>query len=169
MEDLRCTVQSLLQSQLEDSNGFLHRESWIRVLRDIGGTEQEAQAVLQEIPNAQMSVEQFLDILFSPKDAMSAEVLTAQQSDSTTTTNNLREYFEKHYREGGKFCHPDYTYDDDGDFWTWMHKPTGIQVWRDAIDLTSGDGGQVFFTTPVNLPSKTSPIPARWQLKFGHL
>ncbi|CAL1128437.1 unnamed protein product, partial [Cladocopium goreaui] len=99
MEDLRCTVQSLLQSQLEDSNGFLHRESWIRVLRDIGGTEQEAQAVLQEIPNAQMSVEQFLDILFSPKDAMSAEVLTAQQSDSTTTTNNLREYFEKHYRE----------------------------------------------------------------------
>ena len=67
MEDLRGTVQSLLQSQLEDSNGFLHRESWIRVLRDIGGTEQEAQAVLQEIPNAQMSVEQFLDILFSPQ------------------------------------------------------------------------------------------------------
>ena len=28
---------------------------------------------------------------------------------------------------------------------TWMHKPTGIQVWCDAIDLTSGEGGQVFF------------------------
>ena len=145
MEDLRCTVQSLLQSQLEDSNGFLHRESWIRVLRDIGGTEQEAQAVLQEIPDAQISVKQFLDILFSPKDAMSAEVLTAQESDSTTMTNNLREYFEKHYREGGTFCHPDYTYGGDDIVWTWMHKPTGIQVWRDVIDLTSGDGGQVFF------------------------
>jgi hypothetical protein len=103
MEDLRCTVQSLLQSQLEDSNGFLHRESWIRFLRDIGGTEQEAQAVLQEIPEAQISFKQFLDILFCPKDTVSAEVLTGQESDSTTTTNNLREYFEKHYHEGGFF------------------------------------------------------------------
>ena len=150
MDDLRCTVQSLLQSQLQDSNGLLHRESWIRFLRDIGGTEQEAQALLQG-QEAQINVKQFLDILFSPKDAMSAEVLTAQKSDTATTTNNLKEYFEKHYREGGEFCHPDYTSGDDDELvytvseWTWMHKPTGIRVWRDAIDLTSGDGGQVFF------------------------
>ena len=57
----------------------------------------------------------------------------------------------------------------DAEDWTWIHKPTEIQVWRDAIDLTSGKGGQVFSITPVNLPSETSPIPARRQLRFGHL
>ena len=145
MEDLRCTVESVLQSQLEDSNGFLHRDCWIRFLRDIGGTEQEAQAVLRGIPEAQISVKQFLDIFFCPKDAVSAKVLTGQESDSTRTSNNLNEYFEKHYREGGGFCHPDYIHGGSVAFWIWMHQPTGIQVWRDAIDLTSGQRGQVFF------------------------
>eukprot|EP00435_Cladocopium_sp_Y103_P031681 s163_g8.t1 len=144
MEDLRCMVESILQSQLEDSHGFLGGQCWIRFLQIIGGTEQEAQALLQEIPQAQVSVKQFLDLLFGPKNSTSAEVLTAQKSNSTAT-NNLREYFEKHYREGGEFSHPDYTYDDDAEVWTWMHKPTEIQVWRDAIDLTSGQNGQVFF------------------------
>ena len=60
-------------------------------------------------------------------------------------TSNLREYFDKH-REGAEFRHADYRHNDDYcEEWTWMHKPTGIQVWRDAIDLTSGDGRQVFF------------------------
>ena len=54
------------------------------------------------------------------------------------------DYFEKHYREGGHFDHPDYE-DYDRVRWTWRHKPTRIQVWKDAIDLTSGHGGRVYF------------------------
>eukprot|EP00435_Cladocopium_sp_Y103_P031741 s1379_g8.t1 len=61
-------------------------------------------------------------------------------------TNNLREYFEKHYREGGEFHHGLYVFDGTSEEWWWTHKPTGIHVWRDAIDLTKdGQGGQVFF------------------------
>ena len=57
-------------------------------------------------------------------------------------TNDLVEYFKKLYRAGGEFQHPDYQ---DAKLWTWEHKPTGIQVWKDAIDLTKGDGGEVYF------------------------
>ena len=139
MEDLRCTVENQLQAHVR--TGFLDREWWVRFLQIIGGTEQEARALLKG-QGAKISVKQFLDFLFGPKDV---RVLTAENSDNTTRTKNLREYFEKHYREGGHFCHSDYEVFGDVTIFTWMHKPTGIQVWRDAIDLTSGDGGQVFF------------------------
>eukprot|EP00435_Cladocopium_sp_Y103_P014898 s2381_g3.t1 len=134
MEDLRCTVERILQAQLEDINCFLDREYWVRFLQIIGGTEEEAQALLREIPEAQISIKEFLDLLFEAKRA--SEVLRASGS---TRTKNLKEYFEKHYREGGEFCHWEYL---DCAEWTWKHRPTGIQVWRDAIDLTSGEGGQ---------------------------
>ena len=149
MEDLRCTVERQLQGQVGD--GFLDREWWLRFVQIIGGTEQEAHALLQN-QQAQISVKQFLDFLFGPKDA----VLTAQNSDNTTRTKNLREYFEKHYREGGEFCNSDYEDSGRPADWTWIHKPTEIQVWRDAIDLTSGQSGQVFFhcTSKLAYPSQ---------------
>ena len=140
MEDLRCTVENQLQAHV--GTGFLDREWWVRFLQIIGGTEQEAGALLKG-QGAKISVKQFLDFLFGPKDV---RVLTAENSDNTTRTKNLREYFEKDYREGGHFCHSDYEIPSNSEFWTWRHQPNGIQVWRDAIDLTSGDGGQVFFS-----------------------
>ena len=57
-------------------------------------------------------------------------------------TDSLKEYFEKYYVRGGEFRHPDYASTEE---WTWRHKGTGIEVWRDAIDLTHGEGGQVLF------------------------
>ena len=86
-------MERQLQGQVGD--GFLDREWWLRFVQIIGGTEQEAHALLQN-QQAQISVKQFLDFLFGPQDA----VLTAQNSDNTTRTKNLREYIEKHYREG---------------------------------------------------------------------
>ena len=59
-------------------------------------------------------------------------------------TDSLKEYFEKHYVQGGEFWHPDYS-KTEGIEWTWRHERTGIEVWRDAIDLTHGGGGQAFF------------------------
>lgn len=49
--------------------------------------------------------------------------------------------------------------DDGEEKWTWIHKPTGIQVWRDAIDLTAGEGGDVFFhyTSEVAFGNITHP------------
>ena len=137
MEELRRTVENQLHVHV--GRRFLDPNWWIRFLQIIGGTEQEARTLLQG-QGAQISVTQFLDFLFGPEDAT---VLTEQNSD--TTTNDLKEYFEKHYRNGGIFCHSDYEIIGKAKEWTWRHQPTGIQVWRDAIDLTSGDGGQVFF------------------------
>ena len=75
MEDLRCTVENQLQAHV--GTGFLDREWWVRFLQIIGGTEQEARALLkgQEV---QISVKQFLDFLFGPKDV---RVLTAENSE----------------------------------------------------------------------------------------
>ena len=71
-------------------------------------------------------------------------------------TDSLKEYFEKHYVQGGEFRHPDYVGTDD---WTWRHEPTNIRVWRDAIDLTHGGGGQAFFhyTSEVAFRNITHP------------
>ena len=77
------------------------------------------------------------------------------------TTQNLCEYFEKHYREGGEFCHSDYLIFGDAEDWTWLHKPTEIQVWRDAIDLTSGKGGQVFFHCTSELAFRNITHPSK--------
>ena len=93
MEELRRTVENQLHVHV--GRRFLDPNWWIRFLQIIGGTEQEARTLLQG-QGAQISVTQFLDFLFGPKEAT---VLTAQNSDATT--NNLKEYFEKHYRKGG--------------------------------------------------------------------
>ena len=115
------------QLQAHVGTGFLDREWWVRFLQIIGGTEQEARDLLKG-HGAKISVKQFLDFLFGPKDV---RVLTAENSDNTTRTKNLREYFEKHYREGGHFCHSDSEVFGNSEFWTWRHQPTGIRVWRD--------------------------------------
>ena len=91
MEDLRCTVESQLHAQV--GSGLLDRDWWVRFLQVIGGTEQEAQALLED-QGDQISVKQFLDFLFGPDAAVDN---TAQNSDNTTQTDNLKEYFENHY------------------------------------------------------------------------
>eukprot|EP00434_Breviolum_minutum_P037420 symbB.v1.2.033177.t1/scaffold4024.1/size46069/1 len=48
---------------------------------------------------------------------------------------SLRDYFEISYQQGGIFKHEDYRWCDDE--WGWLHKPTGITVWGDALDLSS--------------------------------
>eukprot|EP00435_Cladocopium_sp_Y103_P026193 s3504_g6.t1 len=165
MEALRCTVERILQVQLEDRNGRLDRECWASFLQIIGGTEEEAQALLREIPEAQISIKEFLNLLFEAESA--SEALRAQRG-SNRRTMDLKEYFEKLYREGGEFWHCDYTScstsQDDAALYTWMHQPTGIQVWRDAIDLTSGDGGQggqVFFHYTSELAFRNITHPSK--------
>jgi hypothetical protein len=76
-------------------------------------------------------------------------------------TNNLRDYFENHYREGGQFGHADYIGTDNAEMWTWLHKPTGIQVWQDAIDLTSGHGGEVYFHYTSEIAFRNITHPAK--------
>ena len=70
------------------------------------------------------------------------------------------DYFEKHYREGGHFDHPDYE-EYDRVRWTWRHKPTGIQVWKDAIDLTGGHGGRVYFHYTAQLAFENITHPSK--------
>ena len=70
------------------------------------------------------------------------------------------DYFEKHYREGGHFDHPDYE-EYDCVRWTWRHKPTGIQVWKDAIDLTGGHGGRVYFHYTAQLAFENITDPSK--------
>ena len=73
-------------------------------------------------------------------------------------TNDLVEYFEKLYQAGGEFQHPDYR---DADLWTWKHEPTGIKVWKDAIDLTKGHGGEVYFHYTSKLAFRNITHPAK--------
>ncbi|CAK9077904.1 unnamed protein product [Durusdinium trenchii] len=91
--------------------------------------------------------------------AVPVEPATALLESGKATTTDLREYFEKHYREGGEFLHPDYEKTPDATLHTWLHKPTDIQIWQDAIDLTSGTGGQVVFhyTSEVGFHNITHP------------
>eukprot|EP00434_Breviolum_minutum_P004165 symbB.v1.2.003672.t1/scaffold175.1/size369221/28 len=49
----------------------------------------------------------------------------------------LRSFFEQQYREGGSFEHRDYEDHPDPAMHAWRHKPTGITVWKDAIDLST--------------------------------
>ena len=78
-----------------------------------------------------------------------------------TKDKQLVEYFEKLYRAGGEFQHPDYRSRSDEDLWTWEHKPTGIQVWKDAIDLTKGHGGEVYFHYTSELAFRNITHPAK--------
>jgi len=66
--DLRCQVEVIFQSTLADTNGLLERESCIDFLQSIGGTKQEATALLKECDQdeAHISVKDFLDVLCGP-------------------------------------------------------------------------------------------------------
>ncbi|CAJ1338181.1 unnamed protein product, partial [Effrenium voratum] len=60
--------------------------------------------------------------------------------------DNLRDYFEQSYREGGTFERGDYDFLPEE--WCWLHKRTGIKVWADALDLAKeGDARVVFHYT----------------------
>lgn len=74
--DLRCQVEVIFQSTLADTNGLLERESCIDFLQSIGGTKQEANALLKEYDQQEphISVKDFLDILCGPAKAVPAEV-----------------------------------------------------------------------------------------------
>ena len=64
---------------------------------------------------------------------------------ATSTVDDLRRYFESFYREGGEFQSEEYQDSEDFDH-SWKHLRTGIVVWKDAIDLSSGPGAKVFFS-----------------------
>lgn len=61
------------------------------------------------------------------------------------TSRSLRDYFEISYQQGGIFKHEDYRWCDDE--WGWLHKPTGITVWGDALDLSTERAQVVFHYT----------------------
>ena len=70
---------------------------------------------------------------------------------ATSTVDDLRLYFESFYREGGEFQSEEY--EDSKDFeHSWKHLRTGIVVWKDAIDLSSGPDAKVFFHYTEELP-----------------
>ena len=65
--------------------------------------------------------------------------------------DDLRRYFESFYREGGEFQSEEYQDSEEFDH-SWKHLRTGIVVWKDAIDLSSGPGAKVFFHYTEELP-----------------
>ena len=65
--------------------------------------------------------------------------------------DDLRRYFESFYREGGEFQSEEYQDSEDFNH-SWKHLRTGIVVWKDAIDLSSGSGARVFFHYTEELP-----------------
>lgn len=83
--DLRCQVEVIFQSTLADTNGLLERESCIDFLQSIGGTKQEANALLKECDQQEphISVKDFLDILCGPEKKAPAE--------ATETAGNVKE------------------------------------------------------------------------------
>ncbi|CAK9101971.1 Kinesin light chain 1 (KLC 1) [Durusdinium trenchii] len=50
----------------------------------------------------------------------------------------LRNYFQKDYKNGGAFDHQEYDFDVAD--WCWVHKGLKIKVWADALDLTQAGG-----------------------------
>ena len=63
---------------------------------------------------------------------------------TATSTVDLRRYFESFYREGGEFQSEEYEDSEDFDH-SWKHLRTGIVVWKDAIDLSTGPGAKASF------------------------
>ena len=70
---------------------------------------------------------------------------------TTSTVDDLRRYFESFYREGGEFQSEEYEDSEDFDH-SWKHLRTGIVVWKDAIDLSSGPGAKAYFHYTGELP-----------------
>ena len=69
----------------------------------------------------------------------------------TSTVDDLRRYFETFYREGGEFQSEEYEDREDFDH-SWKHLRTGIDVWKDAIDLSAGPSAKAFFHYTEELP-----------------
>eukprot|EP00435_Cladocopium_sp_Y103_P041235 s1870_g11.t1 len=166
--DTRCRVERILHASLAKSNG-MPRERWIDFLK-ILGLEREAHALLKDVKSSShLSVDRFLELIFGPKSlefywSKSLQLyreLSGGNAPKFATTNNLKDYFENHYREGGEFWHVDYSPTMSAEMWTWLHKPTGIQVWQDAIDLTSGHGGEVYFHYTSELAFRNITHPAK--------
>ena len=78
-------------------------------------------------------------------------VAFVQAMRATSTVDDLRRYFESFYREGGEFQSEEYQDSEEFDH-SWKHLRTGIVVWKDAIDLSSGPGAKVFFHYTEELP-----------------
>ncbi|CAL1150886.1 unnamed protein product [Cladocopium goreaui] len=109
-----------------------------------------ASRALRDASTQQLS--EFVGVLPSEDQQSLREALRHLDGDGGSTplrtcdpraVRDLREFFSAQYRQGGAFSHEDY--EEGPQLWTWRHKPTGIEVWRDAIDLTYGAGGEVFF------------------------
>lgn len=83
--DLRCQVEGIFQCTLADSEGLLERESCIDFLRSIGGTLQEANALLKEHDQQEqshISVKDFLDLLCGPDSSSAPPEAKPETSDS---------------------------------------------------------------------------------------
>lgn len=87
----------------------------------------------------------FVAFLRLGSNSIDALVFGCPRATGCHLRTDLREYFENLYREGGEFVHCDYEEIPDAVLHTWLHKPTGIQIWRDVIDLTNGGMSQVLF------------------------
>ena len=70
---------------------------------------------------------------------------------ATSTVGDLRRYFESFYQEGGEFQSEEYQHSKEFEH-SWKHLRTGIVVWKDAIDLSSGPGAKAFFHYTEELP-----------------
>ena len=69
------------------------------------------------------------------------------------STDDLRCYFKTFYREGGEFQSAEYEDTEDYDH-SWKHVRTGIVVWKDAIDLSTGPGAKELFHYTGEVPFK---------------
>lgn len=65
----------------------------------------------------------------------SALLADQQDKQSFKAVTSLQEFFETGYQRGWLFEHKDYECSDLVERWGWMHRPSGIFVWGDAIDL----------------------------------
>lgn len=75
----------------------------------------------------------------------SALLADQQDKQSFKAVTSLQEFFQTGYQRGWLFEHKDYECSDLVERWGWMHRPSGIFVWGDAIDLSHGSEPRVFF------------------------
>mmetsp|Transcript_53899 Transcript_53899/g.101000 ORF Transcript_53899/g.101000 Transcript_53899/m.101000 type:complete len:663 (+) Transcript_53899:118-2106(+) len=82
--DVRCQIDGMFRSTLADPSGLLVRESCIEFLRSIGGTSEEANALLRECDRGRedthISVTTFLDVLCGPTEPPKETEGSAEQA-----------------------------------------------------------------------------------------
>ncbi|CAK8986864.1 unnamed protein product [Durusdinium trenchii] len=64
--------------------------------------------------------------------------VNGEPSTRINSAAQLRNYFQKDYKNGGAFDHQEYDFDVAD--WCWVHKGLKIKVWADALDLTQAGG-----------------------------